>query len=252
MASFGENLRRERELRGVSLREMADATKIGLRFLQAIEQDRLDILPGGMFPRAFVRQYATYLGLEPDKLAADFAYYHSDRTAASPPAKSVWPSLRRRVMLGLAGGGIVCGLLLLLWAQRACGGGRSPAATMIPAVPVSPPPMVLVVPTPTVAKIELKVNLEALNNCWVEAIVDGRPLLSRVVRREERLALEAHSQVVLSLGNAGGLALRVNDGPSMTLGRNGEVRRDILINKETLPTLLQEATRHPEQRANEP
>jgi transcriptional regulator with XRE-family HTH domain len=249
MGSFGENLRRERELRGVSLREMADATKIGLRFLQAIEQDRLDILPGGMFPRAFVRQYANYLGLEPDKLAADFAYYHNDRGAVSPPATNAWPLLKRRVMLGLAAGGIVCSLLLLLWTQRSCGGEQPPVSTLIPAAPVSPRPMVLVVPTPTVATMELKVSLDALNNCWVEAIVDGRPLFSRVLKQEEKVALEAHSQVVLSVGNAGGLALSVNDGPSITLGRSGEVRRDILINKETLPTLLQEAARRPEQKS---
>ena len=55
MASFGENLRRERELRGVGLREIAEATKISTRFLEAIEEDRLEILPGGMFPRSFVR-----------------------------------------------------------------------------------------------------------------------------------------------------------------------------------------------------
>ena len=63
MASFGENLRRERELRGVDLRDIADATKISVRFLQALEQDRVDVLPGGIFPRAFVRQYAKELGL---------------------------------------------------------------------------------------------------------------------------------------------------------------------------------------------
>ena len=50
--SFGETLRRERELRGISLHEIAEATKISVRFLQALEQD-LDI-PPGIFPRAFV------------------------------------------------------------------------------------------------------------------------------------------------------------------------------------------------------
>ena len=44
--SFGQNLRRERELRGISLHEIAEATKISARFLQALEQDRLDVLPG--------------------------------------------------------------------------------------------------------------------------------------------------------------------------------------------------------------
>ena len=81
MASFGENLRRERELRGIELREMADATKISIRFLQALEQDRVDILPGGMFPRAFVRQYAKYLGLDPERLVAEFVYAHGGEPA---------------------------------------------------------------------------------------------------------------------------------------------------------------------------
>src|SRR5688500_18858364 len=76
MASFGENLRRERELRGVDLREMAEATKISIRFLQALEDDRVDVLPGGLFPRAFVRQYARYLGLDPERLVAEFVYAH--------------------------------------------------------------------------------------------------------------------------------------------------------------------------------
>jgi cytoskeletal protein RodZ len=80
MASFGENLRRERELRGIDLREMADATKISIRFLQALEQDRVDILPGGIFPRAFVRQYAKYLGLDPERLVAEFVYAHGGET----------------------------------------------------------------------------------------------------------------------------------------------------------------------------
>ena len=67
MASFGENLRHEREMRGVSLREIADATKISVRFLQALEEDRVDVLPGGLFPRAFVKQYALFLGLDVDR-----------------------------------------------------------------------------------------------------------------------------------------------------------------------------------------
>ena len=81
MGSFGENLRRERELRGVSLREIADGTKISVRFLEALEEDRLDVLPGGLFPRAFVRQYAVFLGLDPDRAVADFVAAHGQPRA---------------------------------------------------------------------------------------------------------------------------------------------------------------------------
>src|SRR5258708_17179959 len=91
MASFGENLRRERELRGIDLREMADATKISIRFLQALEQDRVDILPGGIFPRAFVRQYAKYLGLDPERLVAGFVYSHGGATTPRTDARAPVP-----------------------------------------------------------------------------------------------------------------------------------------------------------------
>jgi cytoskeletal protein RodZ len=72
MAAFGENLRRERDLRGVSLAEISQATKIGARLLDAIETERFDRLPGGVFNVAFVRQYARYLGLDEDKIVAEF------------------------------------------------------------------------------------------------------------------------------------------------------------------------------------
>jgi cytoskeletal protein RodZ len=86
MASFGENLRRERELRGVSLREISEATKISMRFLQALEQDRVNILPGGIFPRAFVRQYARYLGLDAERYVAEFLYVHGHSAPDRPQA----------------------------------------------------------------------------------------------------------------------------------------------------------------------
>src|SRR2546426_4229801 len=84
--SFGENLRRERELRGISLHEIAEATKISARFLHALEQDRLEVLPGGLFPRAFVKQYARYLGLDPEKVAAEFQYLHAEELPEARPA----------------------------------------------------------------------------------------------------------------------------------------------------------------------
>jgi cytoskeleton protein RodZ len=71
MGSFGENLRREREMRGVSLQEISDATKIGVRMLQAMEADQFDKLPGGIFTRSFVRAYVRYLGLDEEAVMAE-------------------------------------------------------------------------------------------------------------------------------------------------------------------------------------
>jgi cytoskeleton protein RodZ len=71
MAGFGEYLRREREMRGVSLEEISTATKISIRFLKAIENEQLSKLPGGIFTRSFVRTYARYLGLDEERVLAD-------------------------------------------------------------------------------------------------------------------------------------------------------------------------------------
>jgi len=71
MGSFGENLRREREMRGVTLEEISSATKISVRFLQAIENEEFSKLPGGIFGRSFIRAYIRYLGLEEEPLMAE-------------------------------------------------------------------------------------------------------------------------------------------------------------------------------------
>ena len=67
MPTLGEELRRLRESKGLSLREVSDATHIGSRFLQAIESDNYSILPGGIFNRGFVRSYARFIGLDEEQ-----------------------------------------------------------------------------------------------------------------------------------------------------------------------------------------
>jgi transcriptional regulator with XRE-family HTH domain len=67
-ASFGTWLRRQREARDVSLRDIADRTKISLRYLEAMEEDRFDLLPAPLFAKGFLREYARYVGLSPDEV----------------------------------------------------------------------------------------------------------------------------------------------------------------------------------------
>lgn len=66
MPSFGELLRRERELRKISLREVSEATKINLRYLEAMERNDFRHLPGGVFNKGFVRAFAQYIGVDPE------------------------------------------------------------------------------------------------------------------------------------------------------------------------------------------
>jgi len=86
MSSFGEELRRERELRRISLREVAEATKINLRYLEALESNDFQHLPGGIFNRGFVRAYAQYIGVDPDAMVN--AYLLEDRVQSDPTLSS--------------------------------------------------------------------------------------------------------------------------------------------------------------------
>lgn len=64
MGQFGEELRREREARGIALDAITDSTKISGRHLNALEQEQFDRLPGGVFNRGIVRGYARVVGLD--------------------------------------------------------------------------------------------------------------------------------------------------------------------------------------------
>jgi cytoskeleton protein RodZ len=79
-AGFGEHLRREREMRGVSLDEICVATRISTRFLDALENEQWEHLPGGVFNRGFVRSVARYLGMDEDGLVAEYALAMSAHT----------------------------------------------------------------------------------------------------------------------------------------------------------------------------
>lgn len=72
MASFGEELRRQRELRAVSLREISDATKINIRFLEALEENDFKHLPGGQFNKGFVRAYAKHIGVSGEEMVESY------------------------------------------------------------------------------------------------------------------------------------------------------------------------------------
>jgi cytoskeleton protein RodZ len=74
VGSFGERLRREREMRGISLDDIADASKIGTRLLRALEEEHFELLPGGIFNKGFVRAYAKYVGLNEEEAVADYLH----------------------------------------------------------------------------------------------------------------------------------------------------------------------------------
>jgi cytoskeletal protein RodZ len=240
MGAFGEKLRRERELRGVSLREIADGTKISVRFLQALEEDRIEALPGGLFPRAFVKQYALFLGLDVERLVAEFVEAHGPLAPERRPVAPM-PKPRSRVSLGHVFLGAVALLAVALTLRR---GGPQPAPQPTP-TPVAAPvvlPTDRVFPPPALAsepaRDSLVLTMTAQADCWVEVRADGATLVNRVLAQGESQTFEARGEIVLSVGNAGGLSIKVNDKPALPLGRSGEVRKNIVITRQNLPDLV--------------
>src|SRR5438045_4664548 len=83
VGDFGGKLRDARERRGVSLRQIANATKISVAALEALERNDASRLPGGIFSRAFVRSYAVEVGLDPEATIQEFiAQFPSESATA--------------------------------------------------------------------------------------------------------------------------------------------------------------------------
>lgn len=85
MASFGETLRRERELRRITLREVAEATKINIRYLEALERNEFTYLPGGAFTRGFIRACARYIGVDESEMVNAYLYEVASKTPEPIP-----------------------------------------------------------------------------------------------------------------------------------------------------------------------
>jgi transcriptional regulator with XRE-family HTH domain len=90
--SFGAWLQRERERRDITLRAIADRTKIGAGRLQALERGDVSRWPGGIYRRSFVRSYAEAIGLDADLVLANFERLFPDPEAASVFGRAEGPA----------------------------------------------------------------------------------------------------------------------------------------------------------------
>jgi cytoskeleton protein RodZ len=117
---IGSTLREARNRRKVELSEAESATKIRLRYLRAMENEQWDVLPGGAYTRAFIRTYASYLGLDGERLADDYRRQEGPAPAERPPRVEAAGSIergrsRRRgtavaVVVGVALVGVLVGI----------------------------------------------------------------------------------------------------------------------------------------------
>jgi cytoskeletal protein RodZ len=102
MESIGTYLRRERELRQVSLEELVQTTRVPLRMLQRIEEDRFAELPGEVFAKGFLRSYARALGLDADALLDRFSRHQKPEKRSETPLLASLQSPERGRRFGIA------------------------------------------------------------------------------------------------------------------------------------------------------
>ena len=123
--SFGTWLRRQRELREISLREIADVTKISIRYLEALEQDRFDVLPAPVFAHGFLREYARYVGLDADEVVNS---YLTAQKEAEPEEEADLAVVRRRDKKRPTGALLALVAVVLLAAANAASKPFGPSA----------------------------------------------------------------------------------------------------------------------------
>ena len=88
MGNFGETLRQEREFRGITLDAITRVTKISNRHLVALEQENFEVLPGGVFNKSMVREYARFVGLDQEEWVR--RYLSAQQSIGASPDDDGW------------------------------------------------------------------------------------------------------------------------------------------------------------------
>ncbi len=239
MASLGQEIKRERELRGISLKEIADTTRISLKFLQALEEDHLEVIPGRFFIRAILRSYAKSVGLDENQWLNKyqemvlFDEYQTDKQ----PKKRLNPPLvlTKKRLIGVLVALIVVVVFALCYFifisspdKRAASPPQPAAQALTPSLP--PQPAQAPVQQPVVEEVKgLNLEMSFLEDSWLQVYADGNVVWDGVKRQGEVLQARAENQLVLNLGNAGGMTWAINGKKAKPFGPMGAVRKDIKI-----------------------
>jgi cytoskeleton protein RodZ len=266
--TFGEYLKREREMRGVSLDEIAAATRIAPRFLRAIETEQWDQLPGGVFNRGFVRAVAHYLGLDEESIVAEYGL-----AVGVHPTVPVWTGSPPAVppdqlgMVWILAGVIAIVLIAGSWfgvrriyawcaARRAAHAAAAVVAP--PSAPVAPPetvptvsndsaPNPIAIPALTTAtsngnpspaathanSAPFKLKIETDKRTWVTVETDAHRVFEGNMTPGAGHTFSAQDQFQVSAGDAGALQLELNGKTLDPIGPPGSAGK-VTLKREDL------------------
>jgi cytoskeletal protein RodZ len=265
MADIGSRLRQARQRRELSLRDIANATKISIRALTAIEKNEFGRLPGGVFRRAYVRAFAAEVGLDADELVREYRSRfepEAEPVADRQPVRGTGWNGRALGLGGLAAGAFACVWLL---AGGLLLSGPSPVPPVLPdeKLILNEPATGLADTTESIAESEgvapsfataaadthgaaFRLEMQFTRWCWVSAAADGERVLYRLMRPGEKTLLEARRAITLRLGDASAVIYSVNGATGQSLGGRGEAVT-VLISSDGLDRLqVEPAGEHPD------
>ncbi|MDD8030933.1 MAG: DUF4115 domain-containing protein [Acidobacteriota bacterium] len=255
MESLGKELQKEREAKGISLKDISLQTKIGLRYLEAIEEDRLEYLPGGFFTRQILKTYISAIGLEPAEWLQ--RYQKSGLIPGEPqvsraPAK---PEKQKRELkvdkiIWIALTVIVLALFIFLIylsittskkdTKAGQSGQEARAEVVIPyEEPLTQEGSAVITPEPApylVPGLNLELNFD--EDCWLQVFADGNLVVDGLKLKGSKIQVKAESELMINLGNAGGVSYKINGQFGQPLGKRGAVVKNIRITKDNLDQYL--------------
>ena len=247
---------------GLTLDQVARETRIGTRMLEAIEKEEFNLLPGGIFSRGFIRSYVERLGLDPEKAVADYERLSNDRESSAMEGLRVTleqPEKGNRRWYPIAIGILIILIVIFYIVTRrqatTVTASQPPAIVTAPISPPPPPqpttaeapptdvtqapaPVPPPSPEPTAVGDALTLELSATQETWIKVSADGHTVMAgEVLSSGMTRRFTGQTSITLVVGNAGGIAIKVNDHAIFPLGQNGQVRF-LTITPENLKSII--------------
>jgi len=252
MASLGQELKRERELRGISIEEISESTKINLKFLQALEDDKLEVMPSKFFIKALLRTYAKFLGLEEHSVLNKYheaAIFQEQAKPTEEQSKTgqeeISKKRKRWTTLIILGG---CLLILIGWLHHFAPKKKislppaetKPSLTLQEQTPPPPVPQPEIPSEPAAKDKGLILEISFTEETWLQVYADGKLKLEALKQPGQTVVVLAQQELLFSLGNAGGITYSLNHKKGKPFGPSGAIRRNIRINLENYQNFLAE------------
>jgi len=222
--SVGKYLKRERETRNISLKEVAKNTKVREHLLRAIEEDQYHLLPPVTYVKGFLLGYARFLGLDPNEIIGRYESTLRGEPIPSPEGSPEKTPPRSAAHVWMIGGVIAASLIAAYFLY--------PSKPRVELIPEKPKVEEMIPPTPSPPPAEtisvpeekpFSLQLKAVERTWMSMKVDDQPDQEMMLNPGEEVTRQANKKIHLIVGNAGGLDILFNGRPLERFGKSGEV-----------------------------